>query len=281
MCNSIKKCENCELDHNGEYGSGRFCSIKCSKGFATKNNRKEISEKLSEKFKGFNTKKNKEVEKKICSSCNINECNTRRCKYCLECKKYVSYKVLFNKFNLTNNNLIECNKYVLDILYNDYFVLKFSKIQMIEKYNIMTNTIYNFFKLNDIKLRTLTDAVNNCIEQGRYTVSSGTTYKQGKHTTWENKIIHYRSSYELNYAIYLDNLHIQYDVESLRIKYFDTQLNKTRYAIPDFYLIESNTIVEIKSNYTLNKINMQDKVKAYNELGYSFKLILDKKEQDL
>ena len=40
-------CENCEVSHTGEYGSGRFCSIKCSKGFSTKAKRKEINEKVS------------------------------------------------------------------------------------------------------------------------------------------------------------------------------------------------------------------------------------------
>lgn len=41
------KCENCECKHSGEYGSGRFCSTKCSRGFATKSKRKEINEKVS------------------------------------------------------------------------------------------------------------------------------------------------------------------------------------------------------------------------------------------
>ena len=44
-------CENCEVSHTGEYGSGRFCSIKCSRGFSTKAKRKEINEKVSLKMK--------------------------------------------------------------------------------------------------------------------------------------------------------------------------------------------------------------------------------------
>jgi hypothetical protein len=36
------KCENCGEDHDGSYGSGRFCSIKCARGFSTKEKRKEI-----------------------------------------------------------------------------------------------------------------------------------------------------------------------------------------------------------------------------------------------
>lgn len=45
-------CENCNKDHDGSYGSGRFCSIKCSRGFSTKNKRKEINEKISKSLKG-------------------------------------------------------------------------------------------------------------------------------------------------------------------------------------------------------------------------------------
>lgn len=48
----MKTCENCNKEHNGNYGSGRFCSNKCAKGFSTKNKRKEINEFVSNKLKG-------------------------------------------------------------------------------------------------------------------------------------------------------------------------------------------------------------------------------------
>jgi hypothetical protein len=40
-------CENCGNEHDGTYGSGRFCSVKCSRGFSTKAKRKEINERVS------------------------------------------------------------------------------------------------------------------------------------------------------------------------------------------------------------------------------------------
>jgi hypothetical protein len=46
-----KHCENCETENDGSYGSGRFCSSKCARGFSTKNKRKEINEKVSIKIK--------------------------------------------------------------------------------------------------------------------------------------------------------------------------------------------------------------------------------------
>lgn len=41
-------------------------------------------------------------------------------------------------------------------------------------------------------------------------------------------------------------------METLHIKYFDTQRNEYRCAIPDFYIPSKNEIVEIKSLYTLD-----------------------------
>jgi hypothetical protein len=48
------KCENCGTEHQGIYGSGRFCSIKCSRGFSTKAKRKEINEIVSKKLTKYN-----------------------------------------------------------------------------------------------------------------------------------------------------------------------------------------------------------------------------------
>lgn len=48
----MKKCENCKNEHDGSYGSGRFCTSKCARGFSTKAKRKEINEKVSNFNKG-------------------------------------------------------------------------------------------------------------------------------------------------------------------------------------------------------------------------------------
>lgn len=62
---------------------------------------------------------------------------------------------------------------------------------------------------------------------------------------------------------------------------FDTQKQKYRCAIPDFYIPEINTIVEIKGNHTLDIQNMKDKFSAYKQLGYNTKLILENNEVNL
>lgn len=45
-------CELCNIEHNGDYGSGRFCSKKCACSFSTKENRGIINNKVSQKLRG-------------------------------------------------------------------------------------------------------------------------------------------------------------------------------------------------------------------------------------
>ena len=58
-------CETCENHHNGEYGSGRFCSTKCSRSFSTRDKRSLINEKVRKKLLGTG---NPSVEI-ICKNC--------------------------------------------------------------------------------------------------------------------------------------------------------------------------------------------------------------------
>jgi hypothetical protein len=62
----MKTCENCGIEHDGSYGSGRFCSTKCARGFSTKAKRKEINEKVSNTITGTGHGS----VKLICKNCN-------------------------------------------------------------------------------------------------------------------------------------------------------------------------------------------------------------------
>jgi hypothetical protein len=62
-------CEMCKKEHNGKYGSGRFCSSFCARKFSTHKNRKEISERVSKKLK---------IIRKPC--------------FCLMCNREISFK---------------------------------------------------------------------------------------------------------------------------------------------------------------------------------------------
>lgn len=78
------KCENCNNEHNGLYGSGRFCSIRCARGMATKQKREEINKKVSVAMTG--RKLSDSHKKQIEAGNNFNR-KEKIIKYCVECNK--------------------------------------------------------------------------------------------------------------------------------------------------------------------------------------------------
>lgn len=185
----------------------------------------------------------------------------------------------FDKSSLGTLKVIDEYKRIQSLLYDMYYEQNLSS-EDIEKLcgKRVEDIIRKFFKIH---FRNFSDSVRNAILQGKHVLPDVGQYKTEWHKTWNDKEYFLRSSYETDYANLLDEQHINYEVEELKIKYFDSIQNKYRLAIPDFYLPESNTIVEIKSWYTLDIQNMKDKVKRYKELGYNFKLILEHEEIDI
>lgn len=101
------------------------------------------------------------------------------------------------------------------------------------------------------------------------------------HTDWEGKKHKYRSLHELDYYKVLDLQKISYETETLKIPYINSISNKPCNAIPDIYIPSENLIIEIKSSMTLDVQIMKDRRFAFNNLGYNFKLILNKKEENI
>lgn len=169
----------------------------------------------------------------------------------------------------------------------DYWDKELSLLDLVEKYNYLPNNVRNFSKiLNSLKIsrRSLSKSQNIAILQHKNLTPENfinNQYKHGWHIDWEDKKHFYRSSYELDYYKILDEQKISYETEKLRILYWDSQKIKQRIAIPDVYIQSQNLIIEIKSSYTYNKQNMQDRVKSFKEHGYDFKLILDHKEIEI
>ncbi len=215
----------------------------------------------------------------ICKSCNF------FCKgwYCKRCKVWNQYRSLFKKLNIDDSNLQHASLESLKILTHEYFVLNHSKPIIMKKYGLMSNTIFNFFKKHGIELRTLSQSQQNNIFMyglSDRNISGKYQYKTGYHIDWQGSRHYYRSSYELDYYLILDNNKINYTTEKLRFKYFDNTKQKERIAIPDIYNIDENTIIEVKSKYTYDYQEMKDKVQVYKENGYNFKLILDYQTYD-
>lgn len=255
-----------------------FCSIECSK--KRKAEKRIISR--NNKPKPVKILKVKKEKIKICKICGSVNCTNDFCK---KGRKHQQIKNLIKYFTFDEKcfgTLDVFNEYerVKQMLYADYIINELTTREIGKKYNY--KSFNNFVLVLDqlgIPRRTLKDAVKLNFKKGISKPSTSRQYKTGTHITWEGKSIFYRSSYELNYAKILDEQCISYEVETLHIQYYDTQRDEVRTAIPDFYLPNENMIVEIKSTYTLDYQNMRDKFRAYKDLGYEYKCILEGKEE--
>lgn len=279
-------------------GQNKFCSSSCA---ATYNNikrgghsdetKKKISESLKNKYDIINSNKTyykhssniKNKDNKLCCICGQLECIDEN--VCKHSKKWFDNLVCFC-FNIEKIGTLDVYDEFYKIkkmFYDEYVNNKLSVCEIKEKYGYdwKIERLVHVLKNFDIKLRTYSDAVNNALINGRLKPNNFyNQYKCGWHETWYGKKVFLRSSYEFDYASKLDDNKIKYDVECFRIKYFDTISKRYRIAIPDFYLNDTNTLVEIKSDYTYNKENMDDKFKEYKKLGFNTKLILEHIEYD-
>ena len=296
-------CENCGKEHNGNYGSGRFCCKKCARSFSTKNETNELKEaKCIECGKKIYVNKRASLNKCRCEDCQQNhhkQSDIKTCKICGRtyykyqggcqndfCKQHtlLQFNNLIKFFGFDKSKLgtleveTEFNriKENFEYLYN-FRNFSLNEIGQIYNYKF-PNNLSKIFNYLGIHKRTRIEISKNAILTGRLKPGCSYMFKSEWHTTWNGKEVFLRSSYETDYAKELDEQKIDYDVECLRIKYFDTQQNEYRCAIPDFYIPYENMIVEIKSDWTLDIQNMKDKIKAYNELGYKVKVISEHKE---
>lgn len=278
-------CLQCGKDLTYEQRHNKFCSISCA---STYNNLKRDSH--SEETK----QRISQGLKKYCVENNVNK--TKYCKYCGSekgkclhpeiCGKYRLFKSLekfgFDKQKIGSVEIYDEYYRIKKVLTEEYKNHIDDKL-LNEKYNY-TSGLSNFHKLlksMEIETKPIKERLSEAYLLGKINIQSSTHFQSEWHTTWDNNEVYLRSSYEIDYAKELDKNHIKYEVEYLRIKYFDTIENIYRCAIPDFYLPDTNTIVEIKSIYTLNIQNMKDKFLTYKNLGYNTKLILEHKEVDI
>lgn len=272
-------CERCGKEHDGTFGSGRFCSKHCA------NSRKQ-SQKTKDKIKKSLEKHKKP---KLCKFCG-NEINNGNHELCKKHQSIKWYKNLipfgFDYSKIGTSEFFNEYEKAINVLVFEYVNNHLSPKDIYDKYNCYnyinhSETILWTLKQLGIHTRGWSESTKNAILQGKNSLNHSYMYNCEWHTTWNNKEVYLRSSYELDYAKELDELKIDYEVESLRIKYFDTQRNEYRCAIPDFYIPETNTIIEIKSEWTLDIQNMKDKFKAYKEFGYNCKLMYEHHYTDL
>jgi len=284
----MKKCLRCGKEHDGSFGSGKYCSRSCANSrIRTEESKLKTSRTISKFWKENPKIKSEKI--KFCKSCGAEK---GKCKRPDICKKNQIFPSLIKYFGLNKEvigteKLYEEFEKIKNILMEDYTINELSTLEIQKKYNCFNQRVVNALKNFNIENRGLSKAIslayaNKKLDKYKLVNANKSTghpqYVHGYYTTWNNKQVFLRSSYEFDYAKQLDKEQIDYEVEKLRILYWDSQLLKQRIAIPDFYLTHTNTIVEIKSNYTLNEQNMKDKFQSYKDHGYKCKLILNKKE---
>lgn len=222
---------------------------------------------------------------KICNYCGCGECSIPKI-----CRKYQLFPALIKYFGFDETKIGTIGIYeeferIKELIREEYHINRLSLSELISKYSdekLHHEIFRKILKALGIERRTISKALSQAIYDGKIDqdFKKKKYYKQGWHISWNGKKFFYRSSYELNYCKILDDQMIDYEMEKLRFWYWDTQKQKQRVAIPDFYIPVDNMIVEIKSNWTYDEQNMRDRVKAFEEHGYIFKMILEGKEDD-
>lgn len=217
-------------------------------------------------------------DKVICKICGDEKCIEKDiCKTWVFGRSKFFIKLGFDETKIGTKSFYEEYYKIAELLKEEYEST--SLLELSKKYNVNINTVLNTLNSFNIKLRNISEANILSFKNGRTLPNVNIyPYKSGYHTSWDGNTFWIRSSYELDFCKELDKNKIKYNVETIRIQYFDTLTNSNRTAIPDFYLIDTNEIVEIKSTWTYDEQNMKDKVKAYKESGYNVKLILEHKE---
>lgn len=296
------KCCKKELDYN--HRNNIFCSKSCATKYnninrdqSTYNKQrttllKTISKKQKQKidincdqYKN-GVRDNKPIKYKYCKYCGAIK---GQCRDLFVCERYRLYKSLekfgFNKNIIGTEKIIDEFYRVRDLIEKFYNENSSNNEKLVKEFSYTSGSA-NFIKLLkslNIPVRNNSDANIKTWLDGKLNPVVENQYKSGWHTTWDNRKVYLRSSYEFEYARQLDSSKIYYEVESLRIKYYNTNKNSIRCAVPDFIIPNEKKIVEIKSNWTIKGRvqELKDKFKAYKEKGYIPILILEKSEVDI
>lgn len=291
------KCKNCGkefkvFEEESKFpikGDKYFCSRSCANvRHHSKEQKEKIRNTLLNKPENIKKRKEKQLYKQnhiyYCGSKELNEQNPDIS--CRQSSKFFNKLIPFGLdiTKLYTEDFVKEHNKVKQLLYKEYIENCLSPREIYNKYNCKeyfnnSETLLHLFKSWKFPIRSWSSAVINEWLQGKLeTGKDSYHYKQQWYTTWNGKEVYLHSSYELDYAKQLDEQKIDYEVENFHIKYWDSQKQEYRCAIPDFYIPKDNLIVEIKSTYTLDKQNIIDKFKAYKNLGYKTKLICDHKE---
>lgn len=280
---NIKYCKNCGKEHNGTFGSGIYCSSRCSHQFAgkmaTSHNKSKIGEKFprkeyicdicGQKFLGLD---NYRAHKSKCTNKHIAK-GDWSCPFCNEIFK-TRELLEIHRAELHKGMKIKQHKNKID------FICEFCKKEFKNKNKEYKTIHQNHCEMNPN--RVLFKGHKHTEEEKKRLSEIA---KKNNFGGWHSsKRINYNgitldSSYELLLAQDLDKNNIKW--ERPKPILYKLRNEEHRYY-PDFYLSELNIYVDTKNDYLINNINPRfgitdkEKIKLVEEQNNIRIIILDK-----
>ena len=101
----------------------------------------------------------------------------------------------------------------------------------------------------------------------------------GKVKPGKYKGVMFRSQWEIKTAKFLNRYGFYWEYETLSVEYYDTETQRTRHTVPDFYLPAMNTVIEVKGRW-LDAQRTQDKLNGIRAQG-AFTILIGEKEMEL
>lgn len=83
----------------------------------------------------------------------------------------------------------------------------------------------------------------------------------------------FRSTWEVKFAEWMGSENINYEYESIKVKYEDPDTGQMKTYYPDFYLPDFNLCIEVKPVAYINNSSVVAKKNACISQGYKFKFI--------
>jgi hypothetical protein len=174
----MKICEKCGKEHDGKFGSGRFCSRACAN---SRVHSEETKERISKSLKDKDSSTLKNIK---CSFCGKAELVPARKAYlisCSLCRPYMKNIGLFKKLGIYKESccLEKISIRALEILTDLYFNKKHTTEMIYNEFNIRTNTTFDFFKKYNINLRSISEAGKLAYVEDRQSPGCNPRFKHG------------------------------------------------------------------------------------------------------
>lgn len=117
--------------------------------------------------------------------------------------------------------------------------------------------------------KKMTEIMRKKVETGLVIPARSKTVQHIKN----GKIINFRSSWEKEVVIFLDKSKIEWMFEPFMIDFWSEEKGRNSFTIPDFFLPDFNTIIEVKADNLLREKFTLEKINAIKKSGFNFVLI--------